>query len=711
MNWEGRIMLSKTSYFNATLFRKNLTRFWPLWGMASFFGAIFPLALLVQVLQNYRFMQDVAGVEMTQAYYAVVAYGVPIISLCYAILCAMCVWNYLYNTRSVGFLHTLPIRREGLFVTNFLSGMVMMAIPYAITGILCVLVSILAGGLDIKGILITILAVIGESFFYFSSATLVAFITSNIMVLPVLYFIFHFLAVLMDLLISTFAQGFFFGYQGGYTGAVDFLSPTVFLMEKISPRNIYEEIPSDVVYNGVQEYTRVLTGVELRNGWIILIYALVGAVMVAAAWLLYQRRRSESAGEVVAVGWMKPIFRYGVSFCGALAGGLLLYYMFWGMYQGGQYYDLLPLLACMAIAGAIGYYLASMLLARSLRVFKGSWKGLGLVAGTVAIVCCIMRFDLLGVEGRVPDVDSVEKVQVRISASNSINITLTEPEDILRVQEAHRAVLAHRDLLVERNEDNRAYYDVNGNTVWFEYSYLRLIYTLKSGLTVERRYPVYYLLEEVDQPGTAVNALKALYSSESIQYADLLGDIDNGRIVSGEINYPARATKDAEGYISWEWEYKSLTPAQAEALVEAIRKDIAAGSFGRNAFDNERWQQETYAASLDIYYKTVENGEKVDWNSSLSLKFSVNSTNLLAELERQGILTRAELYTEYQVYSSEKYGSTAAVPESAVVYDGHGPYSAPTVGEIISGAISEKEAVGIIGGADGPTAIIVGKAE
>ena len=141
-------MLSKTSYFNATLFRKNLTRFWPLWGMASFFGAIFPLALLVQVLQNYRFMDDVVGLEMTQAYYAVVAYGVPIISLCYAILCAMCVWNYLYNARSVGFLHTLPIRREGLFVTNFLSGMTMMAIPYVITGILCVLVSVLAGGLD-----------------------------------------------------------------------------------------------------------------------------------------------------------------------------------------------------------------------------------------------------------------------------------------------------------------------------------------------------------------------------------------------------------------------------------------------------------------------------------------------------------------------------------------------------------------------------------
>lgn len=43
MSWEVRTMQSKTSYFNATLFRKNLTRFWPLWGLASFIGALFTL--------------------------------------------------------------------------------------------------------------------------------------------------------------------------------------------------------------------------------------------------------------------------------------------------------------------------------------------------------------------------------------------------------------------------------------------------------------------------------------------------------------------------------------------------------------------------------------------------------------------------------------------------------------------------------------------
>ena len=36
-------MQSRTSCFNGTLFRKNLSRFWPLWGLASFVGALFCL--------------------------------------------------------------------------------------------------------------------------------------------------------------------------------------------------------------------------------------------------------------------------------------------------------------------------------------------------------------------------------------------------------------------------------------------------------------------------------------------------------------------------------------------------------------------------------------------------------------------------------------------------------------------------------------------
>ena len=181
MSWEVRTMQSKTSYFNATLFRKNLTRFWPLWGLASFIGALFPLAVLLDMV--HRGWNVLSAPDFTGMYYDAVS-AVPVINLVYAALCAMAVWSYLYNARSVGLMHTLPIRREGLFLTNFLSGLSMTLIPYAVTGVLCVVVSLCGGAFDAKGLAVTVLAVLGESFFYFSSATFVAFITGNAFTMP-----------------------------------------------------------------------------------------------------------------------------------------------------------------------------------------------------------------------------------------------------------------------------------------------------------------------------------------------------------------------------------------------------------------------------------------------------------------------------------------------------------------------------------------------
>lgn len=67
MSWEVRTMQSKTSYFNATLFRKNLTRFWPLWGLASFIGALFPLAVLLDMV--HRGWNVLSAPDFTGMYY------------------------------------------------------------------------------------------------------------------------------------------------------------------------------------------------------------------------------------------------------------------------------------------------------------------------------------------------------------------------------------------------------------------------------------------------------------------------------------------------------------------------------------------------------------------------------------------------------------------------------------------------------------------
>ena len=73
-------MRSKTSCFNGTLFRKNLSRYWPLWGLASFGGAMFPLAMLLELLHNgFRFWSPL---ETRQAYYTVLSYGCRLFPSC-----------------------------------------------------------------------------------------------------------------------------------------------------------------------------------------------------------------------------------------------------------------------------------------------------------------------------------------------------------------------------------------------------------------------------------------------------------------------------------------------------------------------------------------------------------------------------------------------------------------------------------------------------
>ena len=273
-------MPSKTSYFNPALFRKNLARFWPLWGGASFIGALFPLALLSQFLRYGMHGIVSEPLEMTLGYYDILGSLVPIICLLYGLLCALAVWGYLYNARSVNLMHILPIRREGLFVTNFLSGYVMLLLPFVVTGGLCIIISAAFGLFEPVGVLVTVLGVLGESFFYFSSATLAALITGNIFAMPALYLLLHFLEAILDLLLSNFARGFIFGLSTDYTGFLEFLSPTVYLLRNVNADAQYQTTIID--YTGA--YTRELVSVRLENAWFIAVYALAGVVLLAFAF-------------------------------------------------------------------------------------------------------------------------------------------------------------------------------------------------------------------------------------------------------------------------------------------------------------------------------------------------------------------------------------------------------------------------------------------
>ena len=665
-------MQSKTSFFNMTLFRKNLTRFWPLWGGASFLGSLFPLALLLQLMRGR--VDLIEPLSVTEMYYSVLCYGVPILSLLYAILCAMLVWSYLYNSRSVGLMHTLPITRRGVFVTNFLSGMAMMLIPYAIVGTLCVLISLAYGVLEPVGLLVTVLGVLGESFFYFASATLVAFMVGNVFALPAVYFLLHFLAPLLDWLLCLFAGNFIFGLDSYYSGVVEFLSPTVYLVERVNVNCTYEEVQVVTELTHTDGYITRLTAVTLENAWLIGVYALVGVVFLALAYVLYARRRSESAGDVVAVGWMKPVFRFGLAALAALLGGQALYALFWDSFQSGSYYDALPMAVCMLVAGTIGYYAASMLLAKSLRVFRGSWKGLILVAAGCIALCCVLRFDLLGISRRVPEASQVQKVEF-YAADNTYKLYPGEDDALLeQVRTVHKTIVADQDYVRDYEDSDRRYLVVSGDTTMTE-TYIRFIYTLNNGLQVERRYSIPLTKYRIKQEGTYDNLLDTLVNSETMKARRLHAGDDRYTIISGDL------------YLESSGDYFDLSSREAAAVLDAVAKDAAGGTWGDYDWFDQNGNN-AYALNLELSftYPGDYDGTSYDW---INITVRPGMDNTVACLKELGLVTERDLVTREDMEKMTSRNRSEAVEYAEKM------------------AQENAASIGVSGGADGPTAVYV----
>ena len=726
-------MRSKTSCFNGTLFRKNLSRYWPLWGLASFGGAMFPLAMLLELLHNgFRFWSPL---ETRQAYYTVLSYGVPVISIVYAILCAMAVWNYLYNARNVGMMHTLPIRREGLFVTNVLSGLTMMAIPYAVTGVLLVLVTMLFGGFEPMGVLVTVLGVMGESLFFFGLATFCAFIVGNVFMLPALYGLMNFIAVLTDFMVNLLAQGFCFGLNSSYSGTVEWLSPVVYLVQKISPNSTYETQWVTDRLGGQRYETNVLTSVTLENGWLIAAYAAAGAALLGLAWLLYRRRRSESAGDVVAVGWMKPVFRYGCAVYAAILGGRLLYALLWESFQSGRYFTVLPMILCMIAGGAIGYYAASMLLAKTPRVFKTTWKGMLAVALGCAALCGAMKCDLFGVVRRVPAPDSVKLVNVYAAGSNYYLTPGKDDALIEKVRTLHQTIIDDKDYIMSTAEGRSVYMEteegsytigapaseiVSTSVSSFANTSVRFTYTLNSGLKVERRYNLYLTQNRMDQEDTYDHLLDQLINSQEMRQKRIRWR-DEGFQLDG-------------AWIDTWRDYSDLSSREADLLLDAVAKDAENGDWGvYNWFlaDNDA---DNYDLRIQFEYKLPES-QFNRIHDTIRINVKEGMTETIRALKDLKLITDADLVTNRERYPwqyaaggwdqyDQFYGQFHMSPEE--YYERYSEYpagwfgtesddssteteTAPAVDDSHSPSMSagaEAAGLGIIGGADGPTVMV-----
>lgn len=572
MSWEVWTMPQKTSFCNSTLLRSDLRHFWP----AGFVYVLIWLMILpIQLLRaGYDAPRDDGLLaENLEALLHNVIVGASVGSLVLAVVCGvvipMAVYAYLMTPRSVGMMHALPIKRTTQYFSHFLAGFGLLTAGNLLIFLLSVLAQLPFGMVDWSALGQWLLLTELLELFFLSLGALCAMVTGWLLAIPVLYMAVNFAALLLCGVVQFLQRWFYFGFQyTTYPTFVEWLTPIMKLTEAVGFLD-----GEYITRNGIEVYWRSLSAQALPTS---AIYAAVGLALLALSWLLYRKRPSEAAGDVIAFPWLRILVRWAVGLCGGLGLGLFL-----SSFVLGGSRSLAKLLLCQVFMGLLCFVAAQMLLQKTFRVFRRSWKELAALAAAMVALTLAIRADVLGVQYLVPDVPQVDNVRVMVSSSGSGNFLASDSTVIETVTSLHRAIL---DQGPENADDSRVLY-------------VSFYYTMKNGKEIRRNYGI--AEREGAETYRKINQLLNLPQARS--YAVGINDLTDEELNAVRGGF----VEDSDTGASVD-----LTREQALALCRAAQQDVAAAvdTDVLAAIDTDTAQ--TWRYQMVIYSTTADGGTK-----------------------------------------------------------------------------------------------------
>lgn len=567
-------MKSKTSFFNKGIFNHLLKRYWPAWAL---YAIVWLLAMPIEFLSSIRYSENVAAAFVCRIN-AMCDGGMTVaMAFVCAIIVATGIFSFMYRQRETSMVASLPVKREAVFCSAYLAGLLPLVAINAIIAVLTLLTA--AGHINcecVTAVLIWFGSYSIEFIAFYGIACIIAMLTGSIVALPILYVIFNFLAPAIEFLIRSLIDVFVYGLSTIDDLVTGFLSPAIYMTEN-----------TQACYTNGSAYYNDTTGKlcpqMMFEGWgVIAIYAAVGLLLAVCALLLYRKRKMECTGDVVAIPVLKPVFKYGVALCAAIGLGLLIYLIFWESSIAtacSNWGVLIGIIVSMAIGGAIGYFGADMLLKKSVHVFRGNWSGYIAVAAVCAALCLVCRFDVFGLGRYVPDESKIE--YVRLTGSYT-DVKLTEADDINAATVLHKSIVANLGEIAKENSgmfdmDNEEYY----YTVNFEY-------VLKNGKTVNRAYAI---KENRDEAKQYVEFMESdtVRKARCAEFAKYTADDVN----NASLSYCVRGM---------DWYGCELTGSQAIDLYKnAIEADILEGNMNLKPYTDENDNYPTMWIEFDSY--------------------------------------------------------------------------------------------------------------
>ncbi len=423
-------MSLKTSFFNSTLFKANIRRFW--WVGAGYIVLFLTVAVLPMIDSGYT---D----------------GLMIVNVLTALACALMpsiLFSYLNSAGSVTCLHAFPIKRKAHYITNILTIYALFLAPMLVGYAFSAVYAVLNNPIDFP-----------EVIEYFVLGIIMMTITSSGAALGVM--------VTGNTIASIVFGALFIGFPF-YTEA------------------IFKEFLRLNVYGIWQHFDYIMLEnfrVDKLNGFM-WIYFIISLIVFAAVWFLYKYRKLESNGDIIAFSFLKPLFIGAV----AIFVGFLGYFYLYSLYRISNIFFMLPF----GIIGIIVSYMLSRKAFTFKGMWKPAViYTLGVCALFAVVKYDLTGFEKRIPD--IEDIASVNIsdrtiYDFRNENSRYINgkqyyfkepvtkesFAFTEKDDILNV------IKLHEHLIQTKHDENE------------RFTSLPIVYTLKNGKEIKRYYNISY---------------------------------------------------------------------------------------------------------------------------------------------------------------------------------------------------------------------------
>lgn len=455
-------MRSKTSLFNKTVYKKNMALYWPICVCYLLYGLLkVPGTFWSGLRQSSKSGLDTLSILFTSLSMQKDLYVVAAV----AVITGMAMFGYLFSSKSAHMTHSLPVTRTELYFTNVISGLTCILVPQMLVFLVTVVMCLTKGLTCVQYPAFWLFGVMSAGIFFYSLVCFCVMLTGLLPAVPVCFVLLGYLSVGIMTGIRSILS--FLGY-GLIISGVDqhsvsyMLSPLACLTEIVGFRVKY------AVDNIGQTFVLAASFEEVT---VLLAYDLAALFLYGVALYGYHKRKLEHTGDLLAFGWVRPIFRWGIGAgLGFLAG--ITVSEFLGSVS--VWLSLPAVLALILALGMAGFFIADMLIQKSFRVFcvrrvkESGLFVLALLAG-FGILYGIGNYQLK----YVPGDDEISCAFINLNYPVEL-----QGDDVKKATDIHRQIIANRREL-ER-----------GSRTQKNCAYLSLTYCLKKGNIVERTYQI-----------------------------------------------------------------------------------------------------------------------------------------------------------------------------------------------------------------------------